>query len=98
MSNIEDRQQYNRMIIDILVAAVERFPEQRFGQILRNLQIVEEQQQSGGPWKNEFNTESADLILRMGKYKEILEGMGCVVDDNNRMYAKRLEAYRKIKK
>lgn len=87
------RQDYNRMLADILIASIERYPDWRFGQHLRNLELIKESRDINGMptgWIDEFNLEPKDLLVRAGGYKAILEKLGAFVKDNAKMAAKRL--------
>jgi hypothetical protein len=61
----------NREIMKRLSKAIKDNPDQRFGQLLRNLGVVREQgydvDQCGTPprWVNEFNTESEFTLNNM---------------------------------
>ena len=60
----------NKEILKRLAKAVKENPDQRFGQLLRNLDvIVEIRNQQGIPsyWQNDFNTESVAILGRMMK-------------------------------
>ena len=74
------RLEANRQLVNILAEVVEKNPDQRFGQILRNYAYVRENRpvpaESGFDWKNEFYLESEALLNRIYRslYKEELEG------------------------
>lgn len=58
----------NRAIVEILAALVEEYPSMRFGQILRNANVVQETLSDNlivNGWENEFNTESVTTQERM---------------------------------
>lgn len=64
------RQQANEEIMGRLLQAIMENPDQRFGQILRNLGIVTEiRDETHMPicWQNDFNKES-EAILESIKY------------------------------
>lgn len=93
-----NRQEYNKLVLDMLIAAVERFPEQRFGQILRNLEIIKENRDEKGnvvSWVNDFNTESKDIAERVGHYRQIMRDLGAYVDNNALMAVRRLKLDKK---
>ena len=59
------RQEANREIVSILTAFVELFPDQRFNQLLTNLDVV--------TVEDDYNTESEELLKRIRNnpvYKE----------------------------
>ena len=70
------RQQANLKIMALLYKAVVDFPDWRFGQLLRNLDIVGEVRDDQGTptgWRNSFNDESEYTLKQlengeMGKY------------------------------
>lgn len=63
-----DRSRYdaNVKLIQILAQYLTDHPSERFGQALRNLEIVQESRlQDGGVcWFNEFNTEPREMVQR----------------------------------
>lgn len=70
------RQEINRQILKIIGMAVEQWPEQRFGQILRNLGVVEQTglmrvsnhgkiAREENYWYNEFMTEPEYTLARI---------------------------------
>jgi hypothetical protein len=94
MEKIPKNQLYNRLICDLVIAAVEKYPEWRFGQILRNIELIIEMRDEFGRvlgWQDEFNTPTEDILGRIKKYKTILEGLGAYVDNNAIMAIKRLK-------
>ena len=67
-----NREQNNQHLIEILQYLVIKYPDQRFGQILRNYGFI---QQEGHEWKNEFYLESDELYKRVSiKFEEIHGG------------------------
>lgn len=65
---IKNRQRANREILELLKAEVERNPDIRFGQMLRNIGVVLDETIAGEHrprWINEFNTESVDVLARI---------------------------------
>lgn len=96
------RQQYNMMICDLLIAAVQRYPDWRFGQILRNLELAIEIRDvdTGMPiaWTNDFNVESSEIFGRVHKYKEIMKSLGAEIDNNALMATRRLKLHKKKRK
>lgn len=90
---LNPRLEANRIILDTLIAAVEKYPDHRFGQILRNLEIVQEIRNADGmpvAWKNTFDEESVETLKRVTKYTEILENLGVYIKNNTRMALRRL--------
>lgn len=65
------RQKANRELVKILHSMVEAYPDQRFSQLLRNLDVVAEVRdaQTGMPlsWANEFHLEPEQLLARVKK-------------------------------
>lgn len=61
------RKLYNKAIINKLQEIVEKYPDWRFGQILRNCDVVKETliQPDSLVWKDEFNVESKTIWERM---------------------------------
>jgi len=62
------RQKANRELVKILHAYVEAQPDVRFSQLLRNLDMVEEDRGKDGlvlGWKNEFYREPEDILKRV---------------------------------
>jgi len=57
------RKEANVRIVEILTNAIEMYPDQRFGQIMRNLDVIEEINES--VWKDEFYLESEELLERV---------------------------------
>lgn len=96
------RLQYNRMICDLLIAAVERFPDWRFGQILRNLELIKEVRDDEDGlilgWQDDFNTESSAMLERAGKYRDVLKSMGAEIDNNSLRAARRLKVDKAARK
>lgn len=96
------RQQYNRMICDLLIGAVERFPEWRFGQILRNLELIKEVRDDEDMcilgWEDDSNTESSVMLERVGKYREVLKSLGAEIDNNSLRAARRLKVDKAARK
>ena len=58
------RHEANKEILAKLFEYVEKAPDQRFGQILRNLGVVREHYLDGIPafWANDFYIESEDTL------------------------------------
>lgn len=87
-------QDYNRMIADILIASIEKYPDWNFAQHLRNLEIIKElrnEKDEVVAWRNEAGLHSAEVLLRVGNYKTVLERLGAYVKDNAKLAAKRLK-------
>lgn len=55
---IKNRQDYNRQIINLLSAYIEKYPEIRFGQLLVDLECVPDSQSI-------FHEEPKDMLERM---------------------------------
>ena len=88
---------YNRLICDLLIAAVERGPEWRFGQIMRNLELIKEIRDSQGMpigWVDDFSTPSAAMLARAGKYEPLMKELGAFTEGNAKMAARRLKVDR----
>ena len=76
-NNPSSRLKYNRIILNFLRKQIEKNPEARFGQILRNTNIVKETRpikaergaDMGVEWDNEFYLESEALLIRILKTK-----------------------------
>ena len=68
-----ERLKYNRKILEELKEYVEFYPDLRFGQILRNFDVVEEVNISDNKyheelyWTDDFNTESRTIWKRMNE-------------------------------
>ena len=64
-----ERLEYNRKILSKLQEVVENNPDLRFGQILRNIEVVKEDLiiKDDIYWKDDFNTESKIIWERMVK-------------------------------
>lgn len=64
-----NRQDANRLIIELLSNAVETYPDLRFGQVMQALLAVKPQRPAHPdqeiPWQNEFYMESTDLLKRI---------------------------------
>lgn len=69
-----DRQSANARLVTILADAVIRYPDQRFGQLLRNLGFVLETAHlpNAKMWSNEFYMEPQELLKRVEKELEKL--------------------------
>jgi len=64
------RLEANRKILEILKVMVETYPDQRFGQMMRNVDVVREvkidtKEFTGLVWIDEFNLESEELLNRI---------------------------------
>lgn len=62
------RQQANYKILQILFQEVLNQPDIRFGQLMRNLEVISEGKSadwSAPPWINEFNLEPQQLLKRI---------------------------------
>lgn len=83
------RRKYNMKIMDMLYQYVMNNPDQRFSQILRNIDIISETELEFVPdsskpeqshkqliWENEFNLESATLYERVRESLGIEETCG----------------------
>ena len=57
-NTIKNRQYYNRQIINLLSAYIEKYPEIRFGQLLVDLECVADSQMT-------FHEEPKDMLERM---------------------------------
>lgn len=70
------RQEANRLIVKLLAEQVEKYPDIRFGQMMRNCGVIDDRQFVGegttyGYWVNEFNVEPIELLKRIqSKIKE----------------------------
>jgi hypothetical protein len=62
---------YNKMINQLLLAAVVKYPDWNFGKILRELELVKDDPESK-LWLDESKTSSEQLYKRIVKYKELL--------------------------
>lgn len=73
----KSNQQYNRIIAHLIMMLVERRPELRFGQILNELSVVKAVKDSEGDtyWKDEFYTESKEILSRVGDFKKFLKDL-----------------------
>ena len=63
-----NRQEANRHILARIASEIESSPDQRFSQILRNLDIITEYRNKEGMpeyWVNEFNLEPHHILARM---------------------------------
>ena len=63
------RLEANRAILGVITELVERYPDQRFGQLMRNYGVIKEIRNDWIPvaWSNEFNLESDELLKRIVK-------------------------------
>jgi hypothetical protein len=60
------RQEANRLIVKILADQVEKQPDIRFSQLMRNCGVVDEDIiEPQLIWRNEFNLEPQELIKRI---------------------------------
>lgn len=79
------RQQTNRRLVEILNRLVENNPDLRFGQILSSYGFVEDQNYAGmgGPaWEDEFYTEPNEILKRVNKRVEDLNGQPSSTKDS----------------
>lgn len=63
------RQEANKEILKLLSKAVEEQSDVRFGQLLRNMEVIREIRIDGVPeyWANEFYAEPQYILKRMTK-------------------------------
>ena len=63
------KQEANRKIVELLAAAVEKYPDQRFVQLLDNLGllVLERSPENGMPtgYKHGYHEESVDILARV---------------------------------
>ena len=60
------RQSANEEILSIIFKATQKWPDQRLGQLLRNLDVVYSYNTPNGPvWSNGFNEEPWHTLDRM---------------------------------
>lgn len=63
------RLEANRQILSILKTLVETYPDWRFGQLMRNADVVDQVPNAGDGsfyvWADEFNLESEALLKRI---------------------------------
>tara|TARA_Y100000034_G_scaffold136409_1_gene212692 strand:- start:4923 stop:5225 length:303 start_codon:yes stop_codon:yes gene_type:complete len=70
----DSRQDSNKKLVEILAELVEKHPEQRFSQILRNYGFISEKKTEGPyTWNNEFNLEPDKLLDRVLNTKKHIE-------------------------
>jgi hypothetical protein len=60
------RQQANKKILKLLKAHIEKYPDERFSQILYNLAItMDATDTSTLPWRDDYNMEPSVLLERI---------------------------------
>jgi hypothetical protein len=57
------RLEANREILNLLYQYIERYPDQRFSQVLLNTDVVE--MHGAGLWRDEYYKESTEILTRM---------------------------------
>lgn len=70
------RQDYNRMINNLVLSACYRYPDWGISKILRNLEVVKEDLTTGIQerfWIDDRKTESFTILRRVSNYKELLK-------------------------
>lgn len=70
------RQYYNMIILWRLALYIRKNPDQRFGQILRNIGVVKDYMADGEwtpRWTNHFNEEPKSIVERMDAVQKEME-------------------------
>jgi len=68
------RQEANRELLELLQEQIERYPSERFSQILRNAGFVQQTEISEQVvWEDDFNLEPWQLLKRVDKVCRRLE-------------------------
>jgi hypothetical protein len=64
------RQEANRLIIKLLAEQIEKYPDVRFGQMMRNAGVVYQHTDRDDQiiWLDEFNLEPQELLKRIQRY------------------------------